>query len=274
MAIVMGVSVRGYYAYLERPISTREKNNCNLEQAIQSVYKQNRGLYGSPRIYAVLKIQGYACSRKRVARCMQKLGLRALMNKKFTPRKKTCIESFSDRLQQNFETSCPNSVWAADISYIKTNEGWLYLAVILDLFSRKVIGFSIQDYLYSEIVETALKQAYFRRSPKEKVIHHSDRGPQYTSKSFRKLCEEYAVDQSMNHGSCYDNAVVESFFHTLKTELVHLQNFKNKKEAKMALFEYIEHFYNRKRLHSALGYLSPEQYEQNYEIQKFCVSGV
>jgi len=203
MALVMRVSVRGYYTYLRRVVSAREKANSILKEKIKLIYVTNRGLYGSPRIHAVLQTMGYACSRKRVAKLMQKLGLRARMNKKFYHRKKTCIEAFPDRLQQNFRLSCPNTVWVADISY-------------------------------------------------------------NTSKNFRELCEGYGIEQSMSHGSCYDNAVMESFFHTFKT----------RKEAKMALFEYIEHFYNRKRLHSALGYVSAEQFEQDYENQTFCVSSV
>lgn len=274
MANVLRVSKSGYYAYLKRSISKRKKENHHLSQAIKSIYQENRGLYGSPRIHAMLLKKGFLCSRKRVAKLMRTLHLRAIMNKKFSHRKKIQLKSAPDYLRQKFEADSPNSAWTADITYIKTGEGWLYLAAILDLFSRKIVGFSMQEHIRTELVESALKQAYFRRGPQKELIHHSDRGSQYTSDSFKTLCTSYRIKMSMSQGSCYDNAAMESFFHTLKTELIHLQKFKTKKEAKMAVFEYIEHFYNRKRLHSTLGYVSPEQFEQNYENQKFCVSSV
>ena len=274
MANVMRVSKSGYYAYLKRSLSKRNEENHRLAQEIRSIYQENRGLYGSPRIHAMLLKKGFSCSRKRVARLMKTLHLRAIMNKKFNHRKKIQLESAPDYLEQKFEADSPNSIWAADITYIKTSEGWLYLATILDLFSRKIVGFAMQEHMRAELVESALKQAYFRRRPQKKLIHHSDRGSQYTSKSFKALCTSYLIKMSMSQGSCYDNAAMESFFHTLKTELIHLQKFKTRKEAKMAIFEYIEHFYNRERLHSTLRYVSPEQFEQNYENQKFCVSSV
>jgi len=270
MARLMKVSRSGYYAYLKRGLSKRDLENMKLIKEIKLVYSENRGLYGSPRIHAALMQSGIDCSRKRVANLMRKCNLRAKMNRSFKHRKKVKKQVAPNLLKQNFQTDLPNHVWISDISYIKTSEGWLYLAAIMDLFSRKVIGISMESHMSADLVEKALIRAIYRRKPSGEVIHHSDRGSQYTSSSFKLLCEMHSVKLSMSEGSCYDNAAMESFFHTLKTELVHLNKYSTRQEAKRAIFEYIEGFYNRKRLHSTLGYVSPEVFEENYYKQRLC----
>lgn len=271
MAKLMKVSRSGYYAYLKRDLSKRSKENIELIKEIKSIYSKNRGLYGSPRIHAALMQRDINCSRKRVANLMRKCNLRAKMNRSFKHRKKIKKQVAPNLLKQNFYTESPNHVWVSDISYIKTLEGWLYLATTMDLFSRKIIGVSMDSHMNVDLVEKALMSAVYRRSPKGEIIHHSDRGSQYTSSSFKQLCELHSIKLSMSEGSCYDNAAMESFFHTLKTELVHLNKFSTRQEAKRAIFEYIEGFYNRKRLHSTLGYLSPEAFEDLYkEKQRIC----
>lgn len=272
MAEVMGVSRSGYYAYLNREPSLREQENIKLNQEIKCLYEEHRGLYGSPRIHASLKRNGWSCSRKRVAKLMRKEGLRAKMNRGFQNHKKVPERAAPNLLEQNFNSDHPDRIWVSDITYIKTGEGWIYLAAILDLFSRKVVGWAIEDHMRVELVEKALKKAIFRRKPERGLIHHSDRGSQYTSNHFKKICEDQSIILSMNSGSCYDNAAMESFFHTIKTELIYLQKFSTKQEAKSLLFEYIEGFYNRKRLHSTLGYQSPEMFENRYEKQQILCS--
>ena len=202
---------------------------------------------------------------------MAKEGLRAKMNRHFRRYKKVQGTVAPNLLNRDFKAKALNQIWASDISYIKTGEGWLYLAVVLDLCSRKVVGLAMADHMKTELVETALTNAFFRRKPGKGLIHHSDRGSQYTSERFRKVCEDYSITLSMGSGSCYDNAAVASFSHTVKTELVYLQKFNDRQVARRTLFEYIEGFYNRQRLHSTLGYLSPEEYEERYiEKQILC----
>ncbi|MFZ0566325.1 MAG: IS3 family transposase [Chlamydiales bacterium] len=269
MAKIFGVSRSGYYAYLARPSSSREKENCLLFLQIKSVYQENRQLYGSPRIHAALQKQGMSCSRKRVARLMNAHGIRAMVCKKKPHHKRVITEAAPNLLKQDFSAHAPNMRWSGDISYIKSDEGWLYLAVILDLFSRKVVSFSIGNHMKTELVKDTLQKARFKRAPSSGLVHHSDRGSQYTSHVFKGFCMESGVVLSMNSGSCYDNAAIESCFHTLKTELIYLKKFRTKREARMAIFEYIEVFYNRKRLHSALGYKSPKEFEQEYWENKW-----
>lgn len=272
MATIMQVSRSGYYRYIKRGASKRDVENIKLNKEIKQIYQEYRGLYGSPRIYAILKNRGIKCSRKRVAKLMKAKGLRARMNKKFKVRKKYKNEAAPDRLNQNFHVGEANRVWVADICYIKTKEGTLYLAAVMDLFSRKIVGFSIDDRMRSDLVKKALAQAFFRRRPGKGLVHHSDRGSQYTSRDFKNLCKQYFIEQSMTSRNCYDNAAMESFFHTLKTELVYLTNFETKQAAKTDLFEYIEGFYNRKRLHSTLGYVSPESFEANQKQEEILYS--
>ena len=264
MAKIFNVSRAGYYAYLKRPLSSREEENKQLLLEIRKAYEENRKLYGSPRIHAFLKRKGILCSRKRVSRLMRLEGIKAKTKRKCHGQKNMEEIAAPNILDQNFFANSPNEKWVSDISYIKTKEGWLYLAVTLDLFSRKVVSFSIDNHMRTELVESTLQKAFLRRSPIGDLVHHSDRGSQYTSKRFQECCKNFGIRQSMNSGSCYDNAAMESFFHSLKTELVYLEKFNTKLEAKRAIFEYIESFYNRKRLHSTLGYMTPEEFETRH----------
>lgn len=269
MARILGVSRSGYYEFIDRAPSKRSAENEVLLHEIKKVHKDSRGTYGSPRVHAKLKSLGKSCSRTRVARLMRKENIQAKMRKKWKvttkPSKKvTMIEP--NHLAQNFTVEAPNKVWASDISYVFTEEGWLYVAVVMDLFSRRIVGLSMGDRLETNLVLKALKQALYRREVSEGLLHHSDRGCQYTSKEFREITNRHGIKLSMSaKGRCYDNAVVESFFHTLKTEDTHLCRYRIREEAEMGIFDYIETFYNRKRIHSTLGYMSPVDFEEAWE---------
>lgn len=268
MAELLEVSRSGYYTFLKRGQSKREKENERLTVKIKETHKMSRETYGSPRVYAELQNQGERCSRKRVAKLMRKENIRAKM-KKF--KKKTTTHNKNakispNHLNQNFLTKSPNTVWVSDITYVFTQEGWLYLAIVMDIFSRKIVGMSMGDRLQTELVTRALSQAIMHRGVEKGLIHHSDKGCQYTSKEFKELTDQYGIKLSMSGtGNCYDNAVAESFFHTLKTEHTNFCNYRIREEGKSSIFEYIETFYNRKRLHSTLGYMSPEDFERNQE---------
>lgn len=266
MAKVLKVSVSGYYAYLRREPSLREEANRRLVVLIRKIYQEGRSMYGSPRIHAKLKKLGNLCSRKTVARLMRKHGIAAKMRKSWKRTTKAGKRKASaNLLKQNFRAEAPNEKWVSDITYISTGEGWLYVSCTIDLFSRKVVGLSMGDRLSTDLVEKTLHQAIGQRGPDKGLIHHSDRGCQYTSADFEALAREQGIILSMSgKGNCYDNAVMESFFHTLKTEHVYQNKFRTRDEAKSSIFEYIEVFYNRKRAHSFLGYLSPEDYERNW----------
>ena len=269
MAKVFEVSVNGYYSYVKRKPSLRETENNELIDLIKEVYREGKCMYGSPRISGRLKNSGIKCSRKRVAKLMRKEGIAAKMRKSW---KKTTKQGkrkgAKNLLSQKFKVDEPNHTWVSDITYIRTKEGWLYLTAVIDLFSRRVVGISMGDRLETSLVERALNQALYHRSPQKGLIHHSDRGCQYTSEEFEKLAKKNGMILSMSGtGNCYDNAVAESFFHTLKTEHVYQNKFNTREEAKRSLFEYIEVFYNRKRAHSFLGYLSPEEFERTWNNQ-------
>jgi len=218
-------------------------------------------------VHQELKKQGKKSSRKRVARLMKEEGIQAKMRKKW---KKTTLrnekqEASPNYLNQKFNTEEPNKVWVSDITYIETQEGWLYVAIVMDLFSRKIVGLYMGDRLQTELVSKALEQAIVHRGIKDELMHHSDRGSQYTSKEFKELTAKYGIRLSMSgKGHCYDNAVAESFFHTLKTEHTNFHKYKIREEAKNSIFEYIEVFYNRQRAHSTTEYLSPEEYEKQW----------
>lgn len=269
MAKIFEVSVNGYYSYIKRKASFREEENNHLIDLIAKIYREGRSMYGSPRIHGKLKNQGIKCSRKRVAKLMRKQGLAAKMRKSW---KKTTRQGKRDAaanlICQEFKAEAPNKKWVSDITYIKTKEGWLYLTAIIDLFSRKVVGMSMGEHLETSLIQKALNQALYHRSPPEGLIHHSDRGCQYTSEEFNKVAKKKGIILSMSGtGNCYDNAVAESFFHTLKTEHVYQCKYATREEAKRSLFDYIEIFYNRQRAHSFLGYLSPEEFERNWNKQ-------
>ncbi|MES2998847.1 MAG: IS3 family transposase [Pseudomonadota bacterium] len=267
MARVLGVSRSGYYHFYHRKISKRQQENEKLQEMIKTIFSRSRRTYGSPRIHAELKAQGVNLSRPRVARLMKQLGLAAKMQSLFkvTTRVNKKQAVAPNLLQQNFTAATPDSKWVADISYIRTLEGWLYIAVILDLYSRKVVGLSMGNSLHTELVTQALEQALQRRNPTHSLQHHSDKGCQYTSAIFQKLLTDNGIICSMSStGCCFDNAVAESFFHSLKTECVYFERYESREQAKQSIFEYIEVFYNNHRRHSTLGYLSPVQFERRF----------
>lgn len=271
MAAVLGVSRSGYYDFLQRKESIRSKEKKKLKEKIKEIHKTSRETYGSPRIHAVMKGQGEICSRKRVAKLMQEEKLQAKMRKKWrrTTRINEKVEVTKNYLNQNFLTDAPNKVWVSDITYIPTQEGWLYVAVVMDLFSRKIVGLSMGNRLQTDLVTKALSQALFHRGIEKGILHHSDRGCQYTSHEFRELAKRHGIKLSMSgKGHCFDNAVAESFFHTLKTEHVKFCNYRIREEAINSIFEYVEIFYNRTRVHSTIGYKSPEEFENQWKSTK------
>lgn len=271
MARSLDVSRSGYYCYSRKKPSIRRQENERLLSLIRQIFLQSRETYGSPRIHAELKEMGQICSRPRVARLMRKAGLKAKMPRLYrvTTRQDKQAAAAPNLLQQAFTAKGPNEKWVSDITYIRTLEGWLYLAVILDLFSRKVVGMAMGESLQAKLVLDALNQALQRRQPQSDLQHHSDRGCQYTSQVFQKLLQENNITCSMSAtGYCFDNAVAESFFHTLKTECVYHECYKNREQAKQNIFEYVEVFYNNKRRHSTLGYLSPAEFERRYFHQQ------
>jgi transposase InsO family protein len=264
MCKTLGVSRSGYYKSVKRVKSKREKENEMILKDIKRIFKDNKELYGSPRITAELKAQGKPYNKKRIARLMNKHDIRAKTKKKFkvTTHGKHKSPLSEDLVKRNFTVSAPNRLWASDITYLWTKEGWLYLAVILDVYCRKIVGWTIDKRLNKELVITALVKALGKRKVEPGLIFHSDRGSQYASNEFRRILNMYKMKQSMSgKGDCFDNAVTESFFHTYKTEEVYFENYETRKVAKEKTFEYIEIYYNRKRRHSFLGYLTPEEFD-------------
>jgi putative transposase len=264
MCRVLEVSRSGYYAWLNREASERAKLDAELTVEIHRSHADSRGTYGAPRVLVDLAEAGYAVSKKRVARLMRAAGLEGVTRRRkpTTTVRDPQAQPVDDLVDRDFSAPGPNKLWVADITYVPTLAGHLYLAVVLDAWSRRVVGWSIQDHLYTELVVDALEMAAARRRPKQ-VIHHSDQGCQYTSLAFGARCAELGVQPSMGSvGDAYDNAMCESFFATLECELIDRVRFRNHAEADAALFDFIEGFYNPKRRHSALDYLSPARYEQ------------
>jgi putative transposase len=266
MCRVLGVSPSGYYAWRSRPESARAPSNRRLLGAVRRLHEHHRARYGSPRMPAALRAEGWTASRGRVARLMRAHGLRAVAGRRFRPcttDSRHTLPVAPNRLEQRFTAEAPNRVWLADISYIPTGEGWLYLAAVLDLATRKVVGWAMRDHLRSEFALGALMMAVQRQRPRPGLLHHSDRGSQYAAGAYGKLLATIKAESSMSRtGNCYDNAPIESFFHTLKVELVHHHRWATRDEARRDLFAYIEGYYNRQRIHSALGYITPEQAER------------
>ncbi len=259
MCDVLGVSPAGYYAWRSRPESRRSAANRELLGDIERVHRDTRGRYGSPRVHAELRAQGRAASRGRIERMMRRYGIRAIMAR---PRRVRTTDSrlpiAPNLLDRDFVASAPNQIWLADITYIETGQGWLYLAAVMDLHSRRIVGWAMRDHLRTELPLAALRMAIQSRRPAAGLIHHSDRGVQYASNDYRNNLQAAGFQVSMSRkADCYDNAPMESFFHTLKTELVHHRKYATRAEAQRDLFAYIEGFYNRTRLHSAIGYISP-----------------
>jgi transposase InsO family protein len=267
MCKVLEVSPSGYYAWRDRPPSAREMANKELKQEIKTAFEESGETYGSPRIYQVLRKRGLMCSRNRVARLMRAEGLRAKQTRRYrtTTRRNKAHRAAPNRLKRDFSAERPNQKWLADITFIPTWEGWLYLAVILDLFSRRIVGWAMSKRMTCELTLSALWMAIQQRRPGPGLIHHSDQGSQYTDHRYQAALKAYGMKASMNSvGNWYDNAPMESFFATLKSERVHHCLYRARDEASPDLFYYIEGFYNRRRLHSSLGYESPEAYEQLY----------
>jgi putative transposase len=262
---VLKVSRSGYYDWKDRPPSKRDQENAALTQKIREVHDRSRRTYGYPRVHAELKALGVRCSRKRVARLMRKAALQGCIRgrRKRTTRRDLYATPAPDLLKRNFAAAAPNKIWSADITYINTWEGFLYLAFILDIYSRRVVGWSMATHLRTELVVDALEMALWRRNPDVGLIYHTDRGVQYTALSFGKRLEEAGIVASMGRvGSALDNAISESFVASLKCELLHGHPFLDREAARTAVFDYIEGFYNRVRRHSSLGYLSSSEYEQ------------
>lgn len=262
---ILGVSRSGYYDWKDRPLSKRARDNTALTEKIREIHDRSRRIYGYPRVHAELRALGVRCNRKRVARLMRKAGLQGRIRgrrKGITRRDKHAVPA-ADLVKRNFAAAAPDRVWTADITYVHTREGFLYLAFILDVYSRRVVGWAMATHLRTELVVDALEMALWRRKPGAGLIHHTDRGVQYTALSFGKKLEEAGIVASMGRtGSALDNAISESFVASLKTELLHRHRFVGREAARTAIFDYIEGFYNRVRRHSSLGYLSPADYEQ------------
>jgi len=266
---VIEVSRSGYYRWFDRPQSLRRIDDARLQVDITAEFKASKETYGRVRMHEALKAKSVSCGRNRVARLMKKAGLRPKQVKKFkaTTNSKHSLPVAANILNRDFTADRPNSKWTTDITYVWTREGWLYLAVVIDLYSRFIVGWAMSERMTRELAMDALKMAIWRRKPGRGLLHHSDRGVQYASHDYQALLAQYGFIGSMSRkGNCWDNAVAESFFHTLKTELVYHGGYETRREAKKRIFEYMEVFYNRKRLHSSLGYKSPTDYEKIADV--------
>ena len=269
MCRALQVSSAGYYAWGQRPESHRAQRNRALIERIRVLHAQSRRTYGSPRLTRDLRDTGHTCSENRVARLMREHAIRAKTVKKWraTTDSGHKLPVAANTLDRQFVVTAPNRVWAGDISYLWTDEGWLYLAVVLDLYSRAVIGWAMGSRLTASLATEALTMALWRRKPSTELLHHSDRGVQYASGDYQRLLGKHGIACSMSRkGNCWDNACVESFFGTLKKELVHHRRYATREEAKQEIFEYIEVFYNRQRRHSTLGYRSPAEFEAMNQV--------
>lgn len=260
---VLGVSKSGYYAWCNRPPSKTTQERTKIGFSLLTIHQKSKQRYGLDRLHRALEKGGLRCSKNRVRSIMTEFAIKARRRKKIkhTTDSKHKLPVAPNILNRQFNPTEPNKVWASDITYIWTGEGWLYLAVTMDLFSRKIVGWSLQDHMRKDLVINAFKMGLARRRPKEGLLHHSDRGSQYASSDFQQILSQRNFRCSMSRrGECHDNAVVESFFNSLKSELI-LDDFKTKAQANTEIFEYIEAFYNRERLHSSLDYKSPWEFE-------------
>jgi putative transposase len=265
---VLGVSTSGFYAWQQHQPSHHARMDAALSARIRAVHTESHCTYGAPRVHAELRATGTRVGKKRVARLMGAAGLAGCSPKRF---RRTTIPATAgaaqpaDLVRRNFTPSAPDRLWIADITYVRTWEGWLYLAVILDAFSRRVVGWALADHLRTELATDALHMALTTRRPATGLIHHSDRGGQYLSAAYTGILAEHGARSSVGRpGTCYDNAAAESFFATLKTELLHRASWPTRQQAKTAIFQYLEGFYNRHRRHSTLGYRSPAAFEADY----------
>lgn len=264
MCRVLHVSASGYYGWRDRAPSNRAQRRAQLDAQVRVAFATQKGRAGAPRLTCRLKKQGVGSGRHQAAQSLRRQGLRAKGARKYkaTTNSKHTLPVAPNLLQQDFSAERPNQTWVSDITYIATDEGWLYLAVVLDLYSRLVVGWSMSERMTATLVCDALRMALFRRQRPRGVIVHSDRGSQYCSHEHRKLLDEHSLLASMSaKGNCYDNAAMESWNHSLKVEAIHGERFATREQAKTQVFDYIEVYYNRQRLHSTLGYLSPEEFE-------------
>lgn len=265
LCAAFGVSRSGYYAWLARPPSARAQADAELTSRLCQAHDASRRTYGSPRLVVVLRRQGQRISRRRVQRLLRAVGRRGLQRRRWVPR--TTDSRHDHPIAPNRLAELPalqqrDQVWVTDITHVPTDEGWLYVAGVMDRWSRRVVGLAMTGHLRTELVSAALHQARTRRQPAHGCLHHSDRGCQYASTEYRRLLAAHGLEASMSRaGNCYDNAAMESFWSTLKSELVHRRTFATRAEARAAIFEYVEVFYNRQRLHSALDYKSPVDFE-------------
>jgi len=265
MCRILGVSSAGYYAWIDREPSAADQRRDELAEEIRAAHADVKRRYGSPRMHAELNARGRACSVNTVAKVMKGLGIRAISHRKFRVRTTDSNHDFpvaANVVDRDFTASKPNEVWLSDITYVPTQEGWLYLAAVEDLYSRRVVGWSMDVTMESRLVVDALAMAVEQRFPAEGLVAHSDRGGQYASEHYQRLLAKQGITCSMSRkGNCYDNAPMESFFATLKKELVHHETYATVAEAKASVFEFIEVFYNRVRRHSSLGYVAPAEFE-------------
>jgi putative transposase len=262
---LLGVSRSGYYAWRHRPLSERARFDAVLSEKIEMIHRNSRATYGAPRVHAELRSIGIRCGRKQIARLMRQAKLRGCLRSRRmrTTHRLTLRQAAPDLVGRNFAAEEPDRLWVADITYVRSKEGFVYLAFILDACSRRVVGWSMATHLRTELVVDALQMAIARRKPAPGLVHHSDRGVQYTSLSFGKRLEEEGLVPSMGQvGTAYDNALAESFVATLKTELLYRNAWPTRQAARTAIFEYVEGFYNPRRRHSALGHLSPAEFEE------------
>ena len=265
VCLVLEVSRSGYHAWLKRPASARSRRRQELAAKIRAVHEENRCVYGSPRVHKALESRGESVCLNTVASVMKEQEIRARTKRKFVPRTTDSDHRHpvvSNVLDRDFTADLPNQKWAVDITYIPTDQGWLYLAGVMDLCSRKIVGWSMAEHMRTDLVSDALTMAVCQRRPDKGLLHHSDRGSQYAGDDYQLLLQQHQMQVSMSgKGDCWDNAAIESFWATLKTEMVNHQRFATREKARAAVFEYIEVFYNRKRLHSSIGYVSPEAFE-------------
>jgi putative transposase len=266
MCRLLGIKTSGFYAWARRPASERSLLNDRLKKKIVEIHAESDGVYGSPKVRDELFNLGFLAGRHRVARLMQELGLKGCPKKRYrvTTDSGHGFRTAPNTLDRQFTADGPNQRWASDITYIRTGEGWLYLAVVMDLYSKAIVGWSMSHRITRDLVLQALLMALWNRTPEEGLMHHSDRGSQYASGDFQALLAEQGIECSMSGaGNCYDNAAVESWFGLLKRERVHRRHYRTRDEARLDVFDYIERFYNRRRPHGSAGRMSPLQYEES-----------
>lgn len=268
MCRVLSVSRSGFYAWRKRPVSQREQRRALVGAAVETAYTQFKRRYGAPRLTVELNEQGIPCSLNHVATLLKERGLKARNGKgfRYRPRTEAMTNVNGNLLHRSFVAEAPDQKWVSDITYIKVGRTWLYLAAVMDLFSRKIIGWALDDHMRESLVLEALNMAVSHRQPRTGTLIHSDRGVQYRANEYQEALQAYGLRCSMSRkGNCWDNAVMESFFSRLKVELIYAENYKSVQEARSGIFEYIELFHNRTRRHSAIGYISPHAYEEQYK---------